>query len=39
MIKQCENCWESYDTERKGAGEWFCPKCLGIEMGVENEMG
>ena len=37
MIKHCENCWENYDPERKGANEYFCPKCLGVEMEVENE--
>lgn len=38
MIKGCENCWESYDTERRDANEYFCPKCMGMEVGVENGM-
>ena len=27
MIKACENCWETYDTERQDTNEYFCPKC------------
>ncbi len=36
MIRYCENCWEQFDPERKGANEFFCPKCMGLELGVEN---
>ena len=27
MIKTCEECWNTYDTEREGASIYFCPKC------------
>ncbi len=33
MIKTCEECWETYDTERKGCNEYFCAKCFFIEGG------
>lgn len=33
MIRPCEDCWTSYDTEREGAGEFFCPKCNIIKCG------
>lgn len=37
MIRFCENCLQSYDTERRDANDYFCPKCMGNEiMGVEN---
>jgi|TARA_Y100000310_G_scaffold62935_1_gene58207 anaerobic ribonucleoside-triphosphate reductase len=34
MIRHCEHCWESYDTERNG-NEFFCPKCAKLN-GVEG---
>jgi Zn finger protein HypA/HybF involved in hydrogenase expression len=33
MLKQCENCEITYDTERNG-NEYFCPKCMGVEIEV-----
>ena len=35
MIKHCDNCWITYDPERKGSNEYSCPKCLGLDMEVE----
>lgn len=35
MIKACEKCWETYDTEKRGANDFFCPKCNKQE--VKNE--
>lgn len=26
-MRQCEKCWETYDTEKRGANEYFCSKC------------
>tara|TARA_Y100000310_G_C20526884_1_gene736487 strand:+ start:448 stop:564 length:117 start_codon:yes stop_codon:yes gene_type:complete len=37
MIKSCENCWETYDIEKNGANEYFCPKCVNREK-RENGM-
>ncbi len=36
MIKSCEICWNTYDTEKSGANEFYCPKCNGFVMRVEN---
>lgn len=36
MLNQCENCWETYDTERHGANEYFCPKCSRKGMEVND---
>ena len=30
MIKDCDNCGITYDTESKDANEYFCNKCMGI---------
>ncbi|KKN59053.1 hypothetical protein LCGC14_0546080 [marine sediment metagenome] len=38
MIRQCENCWESYDTEKKGANEFHCSKCNKKKGEEENGM-
>lgn len=34
MLNQCENCWVTYDTERNDANEYFCSKCMGVEIEV-----
>lgn len=36
MIKACDNCWATYDTERRDANEFYCPKCNGRIRRVEN---
>jgi len=36
MMRDCENCWIPYDTERKDANAHFCPKCIGDEPEVSN---
>ncbi len=38
MIKTCNSCWETYDTERRAANEYFCPKCLKNKRRVEDGM-
>lgn len=36
MLKQCEKCWETYETERTGANEYLCSKCMLRESEVED---
>ena len=38
MIKTCEKCWETYDTEKESANEYFCSKCNKLNGGEENEI-
>lgn len=28
MMRYCEDCLESFDTEKEGAGFFFCSKCV-----------
>ncbi len=36
MITSCENCWSTYDTEREGGNDFYCPKCSKFNIGGEN---
>lgn len=35
-MRYCENCYENFDNKREDTNEFFCRKCMGNEVRVEN---